>query len=155
MFFITIVPKMDYYFRPELLEQKLVSIPSPLASRFGQLEEDAMETSISHPQTQNWLTDTINKDIPQSETVFGISIQNMYPEVLAIIFRNLDVQGKGRAAQVCTYWRDACYQKSVWNGVQAKLHVRKFNPSILHSLVRRGIRKIQVCPFFRLFICVI
>lgn len=47
--------------------------------------------------------------------------------------------------QVCRSWRDACYQKSVWKGVEAKLHLRKSNNAILYqSLVRRGIKQVQV-----------
>lgn len=68
----------------------------------------------------------------------------LYPEILALIFSYLDVSGKGRAAQVCTAWRDAAYQKSVWRGVEAKLHLRRSNPSLFQSLVWRGIKRVQV-----------
>lgn len=68
----------------------------------------------------------------------------LYPEILALIFSYLDVPGKGRAAQVCTSWRDAAYQKSVWRGVEAKMHLRRTNPSLFQSLECRGIRKVQV-----------
>ncbi|KAJ1524131.1 hypothetical protein ONE63_010662 [Megalurothrips usitatus] len=69
----------------------------------------------------------------------------LYPEILALIFGYLDVAGKGRAAQVCTSWRDAAYQKSVWRGVEAKLHLRRAtNPALFQSLVWRGIKKVQV-----------
>ena len=74
----------------------------------------------------------------------SISIKNLLPELLTIIFTHLDLKGKGRAARVCRIWREACYQKCVWTGVYAKLHVRKFNPSVFQSLVRRGIKRIQV-----------
>lgn len=50
------------------------------------------------------------------------------PELLAMIFGYLDVRDKGRAAQVCTAWRDAAYHKSVWRGVEAKLHLRRGQP---------------------------
>ncbi|CAH1365025.1 hypothetical protein MTP99_001337 [Tenebrio molitor] len=71
-------------------------------------------------------------------------ISCLYPEILAIIFSYLDVRDKGRVAQVCTAWRDAAYHKSVWRGVEAKLHLRRANPSLFASLVKRGIKRVQV-----------
>lgn len=68
----------------------------------------------------------------------------LYPEILALIFSYLDVKDKGRVAQVCGAWRDAAYHKSVWRGVEAKLHLRNPNPFLFQSLVRRGIRRVQV-----------
>ena len=46
--------------------------------------------------------------------------------------------------QVCCRWRDAAYLKSVWKGCEAKLHLRRSNPTLFPSLVRRGIKKVQV-----------
>ncbi|XP_044263506.1 F-box/LRR-repeat protein 14 [Tribolium madens] len=71
-------------------------------------------------------------------------ISCLYPEILAIIFSYLEVRDKGRVAQVCTAWRDAAYNKSVWRGVEAKLHLRRANPSLFASLVKRGIKRVQV-----------
>ena len=69
----------------------------------------------------------------------------LYPELLSMIFQYLDVAEKGRVAQVCTSWREAAYLRSVWRGVQAKLHLKKSsNSDVFKSLVRRGITKIQV-----------
>lgn len=68
-----------------------------------------------------------------------------------MIFDKLSVRDRGRAAQVCTAWRDAAYSKSVWKGVVAKLHVRKPCPNLYTSLVRRGIRKIQILSLKRTF----
>lgn len=76
-------------------------------------------------------------------------ISRLYPEILSMIFGYLDVRDKGRAAQVCTTWRDAAYQKSVWRGVEAKLHLRRPNPSLFSSLVKRGIKKVQVLSLRR------
>ncbi|KAL3285526.1 hypothetical protein HHI36_000057 [Cryptolaemus montrouzieri] len=76
-------------------------------------------------------------------------ISCLYPEILAIIFSYLDVRDKGRVAQVCTSWRDAAYHKSVWRGVEAKLHLRRPNPSLFTSLVKRGIKKVQVLSLRR------
>lgn len=73
----------------------------------------------------------------------------LYPELLALIFGHLEVRDKGRASQVCSTWRDAAYHKSVWRGVEAKLHLRRANPSLFASLVRRGIRKVQVLSLRR------
>lgn len=81
-------------------------------------------------------------------------ISALQPEVMSIIFSHLDVASCARAAQVCTAWRDAAYVKSVWRGVQAQVHLtRQGNtnsagspvlPSVLRSLTRRGIKRVQV-----------
>lgn len=76
-------------------------------------------------------------------------ISCLFPEILAIIFRYLDVREKGRAAQVCRAWREAAYHRSVWRGVEAKLHLRKTNSSLFPSLVTRGIRHIQILSLRR------
>lgn len=73
----------------------------------------------------------------------------LYPEILVLIFSYLGVRDKGRVAQVCVAWRDASYMKSVWRGVEAKLHLRRSNPSLFCSLVRRGIRRVQVLSLRR------
>ena len=41
-------------------------------------------------------------------------------------------------------WRDAANCKSVWKGVEARLHLGRSNSYIYPSLVRRGIKKVQV-----------
>lgn len=71
-------------------------------------------------------------------------ISCLYPEILALIFSYLNVRDKGRAAQVCVAWRDASYHKSVWRGIEAKLHLRRTHSSLFPSLVKRGIRRVQV-----------
>ncbi|XP_022246279.1 F-box/LRR-repeat protein 14-like [Limulus polyphemus] len=76
-------------------------------------------------------------------------ISCLYPEILALIFSHLNVRDKGRAAQVCSAWREAAYHKSVWRGVRARLHLRRANPSLFPSLVRRGIRRIQILSLRR------
>lgn len=74
----------------------------------------------------------------------GTTVDNLFPEILCLIFEKLDLQSKGRAAQVCRRWWDAAYLKSVWKGCEAKLHLRRANPTLFPSLVRRGIKKVQV-----------
>ncbi|KYN07273.1 F-box/LRR-repeat protein 14 [Cyphomyrmex costatus] len=76
-------------------------------------------------------------------------VSSLYPEILALIFSYLDVRDKGRAAQVCTTWRDAAYYRSVWRGVEARLHLRKQAPALFASLVRRGVKKVQVLSLRR------
>ncbi|KAG7202189.1 hypothetical protein KM043_015868 [Ampulex compressa] len=76
-------------------------------------------------------------------------ISCLYPEILALIFSYLEVRDKGRAAQVCMSWRDAAYYRSVWRGVEAKLHLRKQAPALFASLVRRGVKKVQVLSLRR------
>lgn len=79
----------------------------------------------------------------------GTHIGHLYPEILEIIFQKLAVRDKGRAAQVCTAWRDAAYSKSVWKGVEAKLHLKRPSPTLFASLVKRGIKKIQILSLRR------
>ncbi|KZC13764.1 F-box/LRR-repeat protein 14 [Dufourea novaeangliae] len=73
----------------------------------------------------------------------------LYPEILALIFSYLEVRDKGRAAQVCVAWRDAAYHRSVWRGVEAKLHLRKQAPALFASLVKRGVKRVQVLSLRR------
>ena len=101
----------------------------------------------------------------RTEVDEGATVKSLFPEILEVIFKHLDVQSRGRAArvrktretplrhkcvtnefifQVCSRWRDAVYRKSVWKGVEAKLHIGKQNMYLYPSLVRRGIKKVQV-----------
>ncbi|XP_014214322.1 F-box/LRR-repeat protein 14-like [Copidosoma floridanum] len=68
----------------------------------------------------------------------------LYPEILALIFSKLEVRDRGRAAQVCSVWREAAYQRSAWRGVEAKLHLRKHASAVFHCLEKRGIKRVQV-----------
>ena len=76
-------------------------------------------------------------------------ISCLFPEILTIIFTYLDVKDKGRVSQVCVAWRDAAYNRRVWRGVTAKLHLKRANPSLFQSLVKRGVRNIQVLSLRR------
>lgn len=79
----------------------------------------------------------------------NVHVSCLYPEILALIFSYLEVRDKGRAAQVCTAWRDAAYYRSVWRGVEARLHLRKHAPALFASLVRRGVKRVQVLSLRR------
>lgn len=76
-------------------------------------------------------------------------ISCLFPEVLTIIFSYLSVRDKGRVAQVCVKWRDVAYNRCVWRGVCAKLHLRRANPSLFPSLVKRGIKRVQILSLKR------
>ncbi|KAK3585901.1 hypothetical protein CHS0354_038437 [Potamilus streckersoni] len=76
-------------------------------------------------------------------------ISCLFPEILTIIFSYLDVRDKGRVAQVCQTWKDAAYNRRVWRGVEAKLHLKRANPSLFPSLVKRGIKKLQILSLRR------
>nr|SVE74716.1 EOG090X05GA [Daphnia carinata] len=76
-------------------------------------------------------------------------ISRLYPEILAIIFGMLEVRDRGRAAQVCHSWKEAAYHRSVWRSCEPKLHLRRANPSLFPSLVRRGIRRVQILSLRR------
>ncbi|XP_051167085.1 F-box/LRR-repeat protein 14-like [Leptopilina boulardi] len=80
----------------------------------------------------------------QSPIITSTHVSNLYPEILAHIFSYLDVRDRGRASQVCLSWRDAAYHRSVWRGVEARLHLRRQAPALFSSLVRRGIKRVQV-----------
>ena len=80
------------------------------------------------------------------------NISCLFTEILVIILCYLDVRSKGRAAQVCSSWRNAAYERRVWRGVQAKLHIRSSSPQLFSSLVRRGITSVQVIIVKRMLI---
>lgn len=84
--------------------------------------------------------------LPEPE---GTHVGHLYPEILTMVFSYLDVRDRGNAAQTCTAWRDACYSKSVWKGVEAKLHLRRSSPSFFQSLMKRGIRHVQILSLRR------
>jgi len=73
-----------------------------------------------------------------------MTVDNLYPEILCMIFSHLNVLGKGRVAQVSSKWRDAAYSKSVWKGCRAKFHLRQSNPALFSSLFARGITRVDV-----------
>ncbi len=82
----------------------------------------------------------------------GTHISRLYPEILALIFSHLDIKDKGSAARVCSSWREACYRKSVWRDVEARLHLkRRPNPALVSSLARRGIKRIQILSVLKSF----
>src|SRR6218665_225707 len=76
-------------------------------------------------------------------------ISCLFPEILTMIFTFLDVRDKGRVGLVCIAWRDAAYNRLVWRGVEAKLHLRRSNPSLFPSLRRRGIKRVQILSLRR------
>lgn len=45
---------------------------------------------------------------------------------------------------MCQKWRDASYCKSVWKNTEARLHLNRHSPTLFPSLVRRGIKRVQV-----------
>jgi len=51
--------------------------------------------------------------------------------------------------QVCVAWRDAAYNRRVWHGVEARLHLSQSNVSPFGSLVRRGIKRVHVLSMRR------
>lgn len=80
----------------------------------------------------------------QSPSITSTHVSSLYPEILAHIFSYLDIRDRGRVSQVCLAWRDAAYHRSVWRGVEARLHLRRQAPTLFSSLVRRGIKRVQV-----------
>ena len=78
------------------------------------------------------------------------NILNLYPEIFTMIFEYLDVRSKGRAAQVCSKWRNASYCPMVWRGVVAKLHLKEKSTTnkkksiLFPSLKKRRIKHVQI-----------
>ena len=84
------------------------------------------------------------QSVEETTEVLSSSISCLFTELLVLIFCYLDVRSKGRAAQVCSSWRNAAYERRVWRGVEAKLHIRSSSLHLFASLVRRGISCVQV-----------
>jgi len=95
-------------------------------------------------QHKQKVVEVVEVEEEEAEVDGRTTIDNLFPEVLCLIFQKLDRQSKGRAAQVCSRWRDAVYLKSIWKGCEARLHLRRSNPTLFPSLVRRGIKRVQV-----------
>lgn len=85
----------------------------------------------------------------ESEDGDATPINCLHPEILTIIFGMLDVRDRGRAAQVCRKWREAAYRRSIWRHCEPKLHLRRANPVLFPSLVRRGIKRVQILSLRR------
>jgi len=84
------------------------------------------------------------QSVEETTEILHSNISCLFTEILVLIFCYLDVRSKGRAAQVCSSWRNAAYERRVWRGVEAKLHIRSSSPQLFASLVRRGISCVQV-----------
>jgi len=106
----------------------------------SQANKQKQTKKIAHKADLQVTNRTHQEDVAREGTTSDV----LFPEILCLIFEKLDLQSKGRVAQVCTKWRDAAYLKSVWKGCEAKLHLRRANPTLFPSLVRRGIRRVQV-----------
>lgn len=126
-------------------------IPSVPLSPY--LHASHQQRSIALPQTTSFTATAQGQKSqtrsPSPEPPEGTHIGHLYPEILATIFEKLSVRDRGRASQVCTLWRDVAYSKSIWKGVEARLHLRRPNANLFTSLTRRGIRKIQVLSLRR------
>jgi F-box and leucine-rich repeat protein 14 len=46
--------------------------------------------------------------------------------------------------QVCVAWRNAAYNRRVWHGIEARLHLSQSSMSPFSSLIRRGIKRVHV-----------
>ena len=121
--------------RPHLQTVTMPYLHSHPQQRIPSLSPTASTISIQRPKTSRSPTPTPPE---------GTHIGHLYPEILTMIFSKLTVRDRGRAAQVCSAWRDAAYSKSVWKGVEARLHLKRSQPQLFASLQKRGIRKIQI-----------
>lgn len=122
------------------------------------ITSDTIMTSVPETTSLEGLDMTVrSKKVRRSSPILWHNrpqtthVSCLYPELLTMIFQNLDVTEKGRVAQVCKTWRNSAYNKSVWRGIQAKLHLKRPSncrePSIFPSLVKRGIKRVQVSVF--------
>ncbi|GAB0088306.1 F-box/LRR-repeat protein 14 [Sergentomyia squamirostris] len=132
-------PHHQSRYAPYPLHQPHLQQPSPAPQLYFQQQQ---ARTVQRPKSP----------LAPSPPPEGTHISHLYPEILTIIFAKLNVRDRGQAAQVCTAWRDAAYSKSVWKGVEACLHLRRKvsnsgvgrEINIFPSLVRRGVRKVQV-----------
>ena len=143
--------KYHPYFRLHQPHLQVQRVPSPLPplDQLHALESLHMQhqQQLRHSQQEQQHKQQqrqLRHQQEQQEQRQRTHVSCLYPELLALIFSHLSVQDRGRAAQVCTTWRDAAYHKSVWRGVEAKLHLRRADPGVLSSLADRGIRRVQV-----------
>lgn len=75
----------------------------------------------------------------------GIEILN--PELIRLIFGYLDVQNRGRMAQVCTAWKAVADEPCIWVNVEARLRLSESCAPVLDCVARRGIRRIKVLSY--------
>lgn len=75
----------------------------------------------------------------------GIEILN--PEVIRLIFGYLDVQSRGRMAQVCAAWKAVADERCVWVNVEARLRLSESSAPTLDCVARRGIRRVKVLSY--------
>lgn len=106
-------------------------------------------------QPHRYVTSAPEPEAVEAETTAapkGTQINDLYPEILAIVFSYLPVQDKGRACQVCRKWYNTIYQyKSLWKNIEAKVHLSNLHYSnkivmknIIKSIVKRNITRIQI-----------
>ncbi|XP_054720807.1 F-box/LRR-repeat protein 14-like [Uloborus diversus] len=69
---------------------------------------------------------------------------NLPMEILVNIFSYLDVPDKGRAAQVCSSWREASYYRPLWHGVSATVNFNDSAKLLCVNLAKRDIKDVQV-----------
>ncbi|XP_050035649.1 uncharacterized protein [Dermacentor andersoni] len=115
-------------------DQRRCSSPSP-DTAVGSTPADAESAAA---------TGASDSQRPCSEEL-GIEILN--PEVIRLIFGYLDVQNRGRVAQVCTTWRAIADERCIWVDVEARLRLSECSASVLDCLARRGIRRVKVLGF--------
>lgn len=139
---------------PSNQQPKAASEPfesAALATTKTTLPRDDNESTTHHTLYQDNPPQQLTRLSRSSVTsvTYSTHVSSLYPEILALIFSYLDVRDRGRAAQVCAAWRDAAYHRSVWRGIEARLHLRKQAPALFNSLMRRGIKRVQVLSLRR------
>jgi len=90
------------------------------------------------------ISDNQHQNMTEAMDRVNTTVDNLYPELLCLIFSFLDTESKGRTAQVCRKWRNICNTKEIWKGCEARLHLRKLNSLVVPSLIKRGIRRVQI-----------
>lgn len=142
----------EYLQHPALMhrQQRHIGYVSPQQKQQLQtisLPPSSSPSSSSHIHSR--IDSPVTMDVDEKDEHTGTHISQLYPEILVQIFEKLSVRDRGQAAQVCTTWRDAAYSKSVWKGVEARLHLRQKSNNLFTSLQRRGIKKVQVLSIRR------
>ncbi|CAB0031025.1 unnamed protein product [Trichogramma brassicae] len=139
------IQRVQHHSPPSLNPHHPHQHATPQLRHKQQQQQQSIQNQIPHPILtggQQQQTDLSQQQFESWPTTSHISC--LYPEILALIFSRLSVQDRGRAAQVCSAWREAAQHRSVWRNVEARLHLRKHSTPVFQCMERRGIKRVQI-----------
>ncbi|KAH9368743.1 hypothetical protein HPB48_004762 [Haemaphysalis longicornis] len=121
---------------------------SESASRLGVSSEGtvASRAPTATAETATEAAGPSSRSSCTSESLLA-GIDSLNPEIMRLIFAYLEVQDRGRAAQVCSAWRAIADERGIWTNVEARLRLTDRTTTALECVARRGIRKVKVLSF--------